>query len=328
MPANLTPFYRKAEQRYKQASTPQEELDGLQEMLRELPKHKGTEKIQADLKKRISEVKERLKKAPKAGGKGGFSTKVDRQGLFQVALVGPPNGGRSSLLAALTGAHPEIAAYPFTTRVPQPGVAVFDKYRLQLVDLPAVSTAHMEPWVPSSIRAADAALLILDLSDDGLLETAVETLDFLDTKRVRLVRDVDDEEEQIAPVPTLCVGNKADDPDAETRQALLDELWGGRFPILPVSAESGLGLDALRRQLVDFLGVIRVYTKKPGGAMDLEEPFIIRRGDTVSDLAERIHRDIAAKLKSVRQFRPDGSGGQWVSRDYVLEDEDVVEIEL
>src|SRR3954453_10593164 len=166
MPANLPPQYSKAEEEFRRASAPEERLDKLREMFRLLPKHKGTEKLQAELKQKISRAREDLDGAKAKGRAGGVSHRVVREGAGQVALVGPPNAGKSALLAALTAARPEVAAYPFTTRTPQLGMMTWEDVAVQLVDLPAIAPEFLEPWVPGVVRAADAALLVVDLGDD------------------------------------------------------------------------------------------------------------------------------------------------------------------
>jgi len=84
----------------------------LQEMLSTIPKHKGTEKMQADIKRRISRTRDDMLQAKKAAGvKHGISYTVKREGAGQVALVGPANAGKSAILAALSNAEPEVADY-------------------------------------------------------------------------------------------------------------------------------------------------------------------------------------------------------------------------
>ena len=104
---------------------------------------------------------------------------MPREGAGQVVLIGPPNAGKSTLLAALTNARPEIAPYPFTTRVPQPGIMMWQDVPVQLVDLPPISAEFVEPWVPDVIRSADAALLVADLASDDVAEATVAVLERL-----------------------------------------------------------------------------------------------------------------------------------------------------
>src|SRR5262245_26187244 len=136
MTTNLAPEYKAAEARYRAARTDEERLEALEVMASTLNKHKGTEKLYADIKRRIKQLRETQEsRAPKRG----FAVRVDREGAAQVALAGPPNAGKSSLVAALTKAKPEVADYPFTTQAPVPGMAFFEDAPLQLVDLPPTS---------------------------------------------------------------------------------------------------------------------------------------------------------------------------------------------
>ncbi len=170
MPANLPPQYVKAEEEYRRATCPAERLERLRELFRLLPKHKGTEKLQSDLKTKISRARDEVDGAKAGGGKkGGVSHRVPSDGAGQVVLVGPPNSGKSALLAALTNARPEVAAYPFTTRAPYPGIATWRDVRLQLVDLPPVSADFLEPWLPGLIGSAGAATFVVDLGANSVL---------------------------------------------------------------------------------------------------------------------------------------------------------------
>ena len=176
MPANVTPEYRNAEQDYRRASNHQEKIAALERMLATVPKHKGTEKLQADIKHRLSQ--ERTETHRKGAPHSAPFYLVEKEGAAQVALVGPPNSGKSQLTAALTHARPEVAAYPFTTRMPIPGMMFFEDVQIQLVDLPPFSREFTEPWLPQVIRGANASMLVADLSDADVLDEIefIETL--------------------------------------------------------------------------------------------------------------------------------------------------------
>ncbi len=330
MPANLPPQYSKAEEEYRHATSPAERLEKLREMFRLLPKHKGTEKLQSDLKQRISRLKEEIEGAKTGGKKGGVSHRVPREGAGQVVLVGPPNAGKSAVLAALTKAHPQVAPYPFTTRAPYPGMMAFEDVRVQLVDLPPITPDYLESWVPSLVRSADAALLVTDLSSDDIADAVESVLARLAAVRTELVGTLpfDADDEAVLHVKTLMVANKLDAEGARDRLDVLREWFSPRFQVLPISAEGGQGLDALRRVTYDLLGVIRVYTKLPGKPVDRTHPFTIPIGGTVLDLAGEIHRDFEQTLKYARVW---GSGvfeGQTVKRDHELHDGDIVELHV
>src|SRR5262249_14278588 len=185
MPANLSPEYKQAEQAYRAAREPGERLDLLKEMLRTIPKHKGTEHLQADIKSRIKELGDELV-GPKKGGARGSPFAVRREGAAQVCLVGPPNAGKSTLHAALTRSHSEIGPFPYTTRLPVPGMLPFKDIAFQLVDLPPLSGEHFEPGVASVLQGADAAWLVVDLSDPACTEQVAFIRDALSQRRIVL----------------------------------------------------------------------------------------------------------------------------------------------
>src|SRR3974377_1535749 len=163
MPANLTAQYLKAEEEYRRAGTVEEEIRCLQVMLQEIPKHKGTDHLQADLKSKIAKVKKELQEE-KRSGKKGRGIRIPRQGAGTVVLLGGPNAGKSQLLSRLTRATPEVAPYPFTTHTPIPGMMPWEDVFVQLVDTPAITADYLEPYMQGLIRAADLALLLVDLA--------------------------------------------------------------------------------------------------------------------------------------------------------------------
>jgi ribosome-interacting GTPase 1 len=330
MPANLTPQYSKAEEVYRKAATPEARLEALREMFRLLPKHKGTEKLQSDLKQKISRARDEIEGAKSAGKKGGVSHRVPHDGAGQVVLVGGPNAGKSALLGALTRAHPEVAPYPFTTRAPYPGIMHWEDVPVQLVDLPPLTADFLEPWVPSVVRSADAALLVVDLDSDDLLDAAEAALERLAQVHTELVGELpyDVEDEALRHVKARVVANKLDAPGAADRWELTREWFGPRFPVSAVSAQTGQGLDGLRRDTYDLLGVLRVYTKVPGKPPDRTKPFTVPQGSTVLDLAREVHRDFEHSLKFARVWGTGVFEGQTVKRDHELHDADVVELHV
>ena len=328
MPANLPPQYGKAEDEYRRATSPADRLEKLREMFRLLPKHKGTEKLQADLKQKISRAREYIVGAGSIGKKSGVSHRVPREGAGQVVLVGGPNSGKSALLAALTNAKPEVAPYPFTTRAPYPGILHWEDVRLQLVDLPPISVDLMEPWLPGLIRSADAALLVLDLASDDVADSAEAALTLLSEGHVQLVGELpfDSDDESTQHVKTLIVANKIDAEGASDRLAVVREWFGDRFPMLAVSAESDLGMDSVRQGSYDLLGQMRIYTKMPGKPVDRSSPFTVPIGSTVLDLAREVHEDFEQTLKFAKVWGFEGFEGRTVKRDHELHNLDVVEL--
>jgi len=327
MPANLTPEYQKAEEAYRRAKADEEKLTALEHMLSVIPKHKGTEKMQADLKRRIAAL--RRSEGRRRARRRAAGQLVDKQGAGQVVLLGAPNAGKSRLVAALTGARPAVAAYPFTTQRAQPGMMPFEDVQIQLVDLPPVTPDFMPSWVPDMVRRADLALLVADLSTDEVVDQVQAVLDRLAAVKIRLCRTPPAESDPARPATwrrALLAANKCDASGAADRLDVLRELLGGSWPLLPVSAEQGTGLDDLRRAVFDGLEVIRVYSKVPGKAPDLEEPFVLPRGATVLDLARTVHKDLAEHLVRARIWGPGRYDGQSVSREEPLADGEIVEL--
>ncbi|MDY7107092.1 MAG: TGS domain-containing protein [Planctomycetota bacterium] len=352
MPTNVTAEYRKAEQAFREAREPRDRLACLKEMLRTIPKHKGTEHVQADIKTRIKQLTEQLAGPKRKGGRTAPTYSVRPAGAGQVVLLGPPNSGKSSLHARLTGAHPDIAPGPFTTQIPTPGMLPHEDIQFQLVDLPPISAEYIEPWLHNALERADAALLIVDVSDAACVEQVQVIRDRLAEKKIALIEhwpglgdqpappadapatsrgvDEDDEAEMKDPfrieLPTLLVANKSDlDPDPEEVK-VLEELLGVSYPAVSTSAATGDGCDRVGPLLFEGLQVVRVYTKTPGEPADMTEPFTVRRGQTVADVARLVHRDIAAKFRYARMWGREVFDGQQVGGEHEVADGDIVEL--
>jgi hypothetical protein len=329
MPANLTPQYHKAEEEYKRAQTPEEKLEGLKKMWALLPKHKGTDKMQAELKAKISAAKDEVEGGRKAAKKG-ISHKIPRDGAGQIMLLGAPNCGKSQILASLTAAHPEVAPYPFTTHAPQPGMMRWHDVQVQLIDTPPITADYLESYLPGMIRSADAVLLVLDLSLDEGIEQADELLRRLEEAKVRLTGRPAPEtaNELVADKRSLLVANKIDTPEASDRLAMVRELYGERFEILAVSATGGDAMEELRDRSYQLLNVVRVYTKAPGKPADRQRPFTSPAGSNVLDVARLVHRDIAEQLKFARIWGKGVFDGQTVGREHVVHDGDLLELHV
>lgn len=324
MPANLTPQYYKAEENFKKAATIPEKIAALEEMLAVIPKHKGTEKIQADIKKRLSRLREEGQKKAKTGRVDPF--RVEKQGAGQVVMLGYPNTGKSSLLAALTRARPKVAEYPFTTSLPLAGMMPYEDILIQLVDTPPITGELVPEGLSGTLRNADALLILVDAGADSCLEQLLECYHYLTGKRI-VVPDVPAAGTRgILPDRCLVLAAKAESESCSDNIQIMRELGPPELDILPVSAQTGLGLELLRERIFQLLHVIRVYTKTPGKAPDMETPFILPEGSTVLDLAENIHRDLPKLMKNARVWGSARYDGQSVNRDYQLSDRDIVEI--
>src|SRR5919204_396652 len=166
---------------------------------------------EADIKRRLSEARRESQKMRNVGTHSAPAYRVKREGAGQIVLLGPPNSGKSQLIRALTHAHPEVADYPFSTRMPVAGMMLFEDVQIQLVDLPPMSAAFMEPWLPQVIRSADLSLMVVDPSDADVLGEIDFILTTLDGWR-------------ILP-PRLLIANKLDLPYATENFRAVEELY-------------------------------------------------------------------------------------------------------
>ncbi len=321
MPANLTPQYYSAEDKYRQAQSAEEKVKALQEMLAVIPKHKGTERLQGDIKKRIAKLKEEGKKKKQTKGFNPFG--VEKQGAGQIVLAGYPNSGKSSLVGALSRAKVKIADYPFSTSLPVSGMMPYKDTFIQLVDTPPLSPDNIPSGLIGTFKEADAILVIVDLLTPECLDQLEGLIHVLQDREVI---DLSEDGIIIAPVPYLVLGNKCDHTEAAENLQVLRELWPD-LEIIPVSS-NGSGLEDLKERLYQLLNIIRVYGKPAGRAADMERPFILRKGSSVLDFAAQVHKDFPQKLKSALVWGSAKFEGQAVSRDYILDDGDVVELQL
>ncbi len=329
MPANLTPQYQKAEETFRRAQTATERLACLEEMLQLIPKHKGTEKLQADIKSKIKETKEDQqaeKSAPKVGGK---HFRFPRQGAAQVVIVGGPNAGKSRILKELTKAEPEVADYPFTTREPLPGMMAWEDVALQLIDTPPITDSHFETYLLNIVRTADLVLLAFDGGSDDAPEQTRHVLQHFAQRHTVLSNHTGFDEDDFSQlhVKTLLVITRANEAEWSDRLELLKEFGPLPFETLAIDLDQPPDREQLRNAIFRAVGVIRLYTKTPGKPADYTSPFTIPTGGTVEDLAAKVHRDLAEKVKSAKVWTFGSPDSRTVGKDYVLSDRDLVELQ-
>ena len=324
MPANLTPDYDRADAKYRAAVDDDGRLNALREMFAVIPKHKGTEKLQADLKHRISLLRKMMARAPQKAGPDPFY--IPRSGAGQIVIVGPPNVGKSLLVGSTTHAPVKVTEYPFATALPVPGMAHWEDVQLELVDTPPVTADHIPPGLMGTIRSGDIAALMVDASADPLEQTDM-LLTLMASRELQLRSVPRDQLDPSNPHDhsALLIANKADlaPPDVITT---LRELYADKIEILPVSAATGMGVNALLERCWQFLASIRIYTKEPGLEPDMKKPFVLDAGSTIEDLAREIHRELPQRMKFARLWRTGIHAGQQVHRSEPLHDKDVVEI--
>jgi hypothetical protein len=326
MPANLPPRYFEAERVYRQARTPEEKVEALETMLAVMPKHKGTDKLRADLRTRIAKFSDEAQRRGSTARRGS-AYNIRKEGAGQVVLVGLPNVGKSELLAAVTEATPEVGDYPFTTKEPLPGMMRFENIQIQLLDMPPITDRDARPWFAHLLRNSDALVLVVDIGEDPIPQ--IETLlSELAAMKVQIMPGDDDLPIGIVHRRALILGSRNDLDEAGERCARLQSHFEGVLPVECVSVLDDSGLERLRRTIFDLLDIMRVYTKTPGKRADMEDPVILQKGSTLEDAAESVHKDFRANLKYAQVWGSGKFDGQRVRRDYVLEDGDIVELHV
>jgi ribosome-interacting GTPase 1 len=326
MPANLPPQYFEAEKRFRAAKEPEEKIAALQEMLAIMPRHKGTDKLHAMLRQKIARFSQEAERKFATARRAGFY--ISREGAGQVMLVGPANGGKSQLLAAVTEAVTEIAEYPFTTQTPVPGMMKFEDIQIQLVDTPPIGHKEVRVLLANTLRNADIIAIVIDLSREPASQVEA-TLQGLSEARIELLTD---DGTQVTPGSyprkMLIVGNKNDLAGSDKNWEHLRSRYARRFPLISISAREGDGLEDFKRAIYRALNIIRVYTKTPGSKADMTDPMVLDKGSTLGEAAESLHKDFYQNLKYAVVWGSGKYDGQRVSKEHVLQEGDIVEFHI
>jgi ribosome-interacting GTPase 1 len=325
MPANLTPDYYKAEQWYREATTNEEKILALEQMLAVMPKHKGTDHLKADLRRKLSKLKEAS--VQKGRGKRVDIFYVPRTGSGQVVLLGTPNSGKSTIVAALTNAKVNVADFPFATGGPVPGMLQFEDVQIQLIDMPPITADYIAPGQVGTYRHCDLIAIIIDLSADTQEQLRI-CLDFLESRNLLLdaeMSTLDQSASEGLSKKAFCICTKSDIATAGVFEELMKSCKYP-FEFVAVSVQTGAGLKKLPAMIFSQLGIIRIYAKPPGKPPDMNEPFTMPAGSTVQDLANSIHRQLAEKLQSARIWGTGVYDGQNVQLTHILHDKDIVEL--
>ena len=328
MPTNLPPEYFAVDKRYRAAQTVAEKIVCLEELIGTIPKHKGTDKLRADLRRRLSKLKA-SSQTRKGTSKRESVFSIDKEGAGQVVVIGPSNVGKSSLVAALTNAVPEASTTPFTTWTPTPGMMSVENIQIQLIDTPSLDRSFVESELMDLIRRSDVILLMVDLKADPIQQLE-DTIAFLQEHRISPSHhaDHDSEQSRIKFVPLIVLVNKNDDEKSDEDFEIFRELLEDEWPLISISAVSGRNLPRMKQAVYDQLNIIRVYSKAPGKNPDFGAPFVLPEGSTVEEFARQLHHDFYDKMKMARVWGSSAFEGQKVSRDYVLHEGDVIELRI
>jgi len=328
MPTNLPPEYFAAEKVYKSATELEDKISSLEEMIGTIPKHKGTDHLRADLRRRLSKLKD-ASLSIKKKGKQESAWHVDKEGAGRVAVVGAPNVGKSSLVAALTHATPKISEYPMTTWLPMPGMMPYEDIQIQLVDTPALSKEHNESELFNLIKISNLILLMVDLTGYPF-EQLENSIGLLEQNRIvpfHRKENIEDKQGVIF-IPFILVINKSDYANFNDDFEAFNELLEENCSKIPVSAQNRNNLDNLKNMIYDKLEIMRIYSKKPGHPPKMDMPFVLPVNSTLEELAAKVHKDFVQNFKTARVWGIDVFDGQLVGRDHILNDGDIVELHL
>ena len=328
MPTNLPPEYFRAEQTFREAESTSAKVAALEEMMSTIPKHKGTDKLRAELRRKISKLKEDQQKK-KGAGKHESEYHIEKEGAGRVVLIGFENTGKSSLVAALTHATPKISEAPFTTWQPIPGMMEIEDVQIQLIDTPPLSKEHSQPELFDLIRSSDLILIVVDIQTNTFQQLE-ESLILLNRHKIipKQSREKTIDERRIEFIPVMVVVNKDDDDKFDEDVKVFKELMETELPLVPISVLNKRNFEKLKNQIFESLGIIRIYSKPPGKEPDMNKPFILKKGNTVEELAGKVHHDFIHNLKTARVWGKNVFDGQMVGRDHVLFDKDIVELHL
>jgi hypothetical protein len=288
MPINAGPEYFVAEKKYLEANTREEKITALEEMIRTIPKHKGSEKQLSLLRKRLANLKSQ--KSVRSKSKSRFS--IRKLGAAQVCIIGLTKSGKSSLLKTLTGKDVEIADYPFVTKEPNVGMMNFGDVQIQLIEIPST----FDPESMSILYTCDEIIALLDVENP-------------DEQKEELIKIL--KERNLHTKKILYVVNKSDLKSISK--------------YLKISAKERTGLEELKEKIWHNLDLIRVYTKSPGKPKVIP-PITLPKESTVRDVAENVHKDFIKHFKFARIFNKSKFSGISVGLDYKLNDLDVVEV--
>jgi small GTP-binding protein len=282
MPANLPPQFFQLQKKLNSTSDIEEKISILKEMLAVCPKHKGTERVQEEIKRKIAKLK---KEEPKKIKKETLYF-VKKEGAAQVVILGKPNAGKTTLLNSLCKTSFKVAPYPFTTKFPQPGMMSFEDIKIQIVDMPPVSKDFKPGWMKNLAKSADLLLVVLNSKEkENDLKEILEILREWEIEKEKMI------------------------------------IFENRFEKVKEKE-----IEDLKKRIFNALAIIRVYTKEPREKVKKIEPFILKKGTKLIELAERINENFAKTFKGAKLYSQDLKTAKLVGRDYILKDGDIVEI--
>ena len=295
---NQSPFYQRAEGKFLAAQTDKEKINALEEMIRECPKHKSSEKMLANLKTRLKKLIEKQEKSKKTG-------KGVREGIkkedMQAIIIGHTNSGKSSLLAELTNAKPKISEIKFTTTNPIIGMMDYAGTSIQLIEVPAIESEYY---------------------DKGIVNTA-DTIIIMITE----LKDIEKIKKQLKKTngKQIIVFNKEDLLTNTEKRKLNATLSSKKHNFVIISTKTKENIPELKEKIFKSFDKIRVYTKEPGKEKT-KRPIIMKPNSTLENIAEKILKGFSKRVKETKIWGPSSKfPGQKIGLKHKLKDMDTVE---
>ncbi|MBI2545352.1 MAG: 50S ribosome-binding GTPase [Candidatus Aenigmarchaeota archaeon] len=292
MPINAGQEYFVAEKKYSDARTNEEKIKALEEMIRALPKHKGTHNVLADLKKRLSKLKKESAVSKRKSSKPSFI--IRKEGSAQICIIGMTKSGKSSLLNSLTNAKAQVAEYPYTTKKPQVGMMYYKDIQFQMIEIPSTFNSEFM----SLLYSCDLIVMMMDAMQNPMKQKE-EILKILKKNKL-------DNKDMVF------VKNKSKVCGLDPKEVCMD-------------TKSGIGIDELKERMWEELKMIRIYTKSPNKPKAIPAIGMLKNS-TVKDLTKEIHKDLLKDFKFAKIFNSTKYSGKKVGLEYKLQDNDVVEI--
>jgi uncharacterized protein len=362
MVSNISVEYANAMKKLDSARTPEERLAALLEMKSWAPTHKGAENLRSDLNRKIAELRSEIERLKSSGTKKGSSSAssamyIKKEGVGQVVLVGLPNSGKSWLLNKLIGKEvTPVTPYPFATKEPAPAMLNYNGGLIQLVELPALIEGSsvgkaQGKEILGAVRNSDAVLVCANsINDKDLIVSELEKSSiFLNKLRPPIVV-------KNSSFPGIQISGKdfLGFPVEQLEQFLKNSGFANSQVIIsgkissisevvealdskicykkavfvnPFLVNNHILID-LKDRIFLLLDMILVFTKKPGEDVDNKEPISLSVGSTVENLAHELHKDFAKNLKHAKVWGSTKFPGQMVGPEYVLKNNDIVEIAI
>lgn len=296
---NQSPEYQQAEKKFLLAQTDEERLVCLEEMMRTAPKHKSSDSMRANIRTRYIKLKEKMERVKKQ--KRASSKPSIKKAELQACLIGLTNSGKSSILASLTNAKPEISPVQFTTKEPIIGTLDFEHIKIQLVDLPAVESEFFDSGIANT---SDVLLIIITNIED-----IEKILPFLEK----------------SSAARFFVFNKIDLLDENEKRKLEARLKSNKIEYILFSAVTKENTHEFVEKIFFKFNKIRIYTKQPKKPAD-KDPVILEKNSTIKQLADKIFHGLSSQVKEARVTGPSSKfPNQKVGLEHELKDKDIVE---